>query len=515
MTMIGRRRNTQTNNNSNRKKPKKTIDLGYYNEEDDDNDEIIDSDLEEEEYMQGDESSSSSDEETAEAKKVRLAKAYLKKLEAADEDSSSEEEEEDDDDHDDHDRISNRLQRERLKREGTLERMLAKSVAADVAAIYQTSTKDENDAYTRYFKGHDKTVTSVALQQSTGERALSGSKDGSVILWDIENQARIQYLIDQPQKQDRTNGNQILSLAMSDDGHYAAVGKHDATVAIFDLRASNTEAVTTFQGHKGPVTCLAFRMQSHQLFSGSDDRCIRHYSLDDMAYMETLYGHQAGVTDIDCYRKERPISVGRDRTARAWKLAEDTHLIFRGGSQVSSADCLSVIKDDWFVSGHDDGSLHLWLTDKKKAVASLAHTHGSCSAVGRGITALACLKGSDLVMSGSCDSRLRLWEVRTGLTLQERGIELIGEIPIPGYINDIAVGPRGKFCVVAVGQEPSLGRWNRVAKAKNRFGIVQLRHNDAKDDDSAIEEEMEGNENSEDERGSDSSDGESGESINY
>eukprot|EP00547_Thalassionema_nitzschioides_P006737 CAMPEP_0194219106 /NCGR_PEP_ID=MMETSP0156-20130528/25207_1 /TAXON_ID=33649 /ORGANISM="Thalassionema nitzschioides, Strain L26-B" /LENGTH=507 /DNA_ID=CAMNT_0038948661 /DNA_START=25 /DNA_END=1548 /DNA_ORIENTATION=+ len=487
--MIRRRKNPKSNNsssNDNRKKPKKTIDLGYYDEEDD---ESIDSDLEEEGNIHDGDDDSSSEEETAEVKKVRLAKAYLKKLEAADKESSSEEEEEEDDDHD---RISNRLQRERLKREGTLERMVAKSVANDVGAMYQSSTT-EGDSYARYFKGHDLTVTCVALQQSTGERALSGSKDGSVIVWDIENQARIEYLIKQPQKKDRNNGNKILSLAMSDDGHYAAVGKQDASVTIYDVRASNTKA-TTFQGHKGPVTCLAFRMQSHQLFSGSDDRCIRHYSLDDMAYMETLYGHQAGVADIDCYRKERPISVGRDRTARAWKLAEDTHLIFRGGSQVSSADRISVIKDDWFVSGHDDGSLHLWLTDKKKAVASLTQTHGSCSTVGRGITALACLKGSDLVVSGSYDSRLRLWEARTGLTMHDRGIEPIGEIPVPGYINDIAVGPRAKFCVVAVGQEPSLGRWNRVAKAKNRFGIVQLRKHDGTGNSSDVDEGMEVNE---------------------
>lgn len=487
MTMLRRRRNTQTTNsaNTNRKKPKKTIDLGYYDEEDD---EIIDSDLEEENIRDG-EGESSSDEETAEAKKVRLAKEYFKKLEAADKESSSDDDEEEDDYHD---RISNRLQRERLKREGTLERMVAKSVADDVSAMYQST---ESDTYTRFFKGHDLTVTSVALQQSTGECAISGSKDGSVILWDIEKQARMKYLVEKPEKKDRNNGNQVLSLAMSDDGNYAAVGKRDATVTIYDLRASNGET-TTFEGHKGPVTSLTFRTQSHQLFSGSSDRCIRHYSLDDMAYMETLYGHQADVSDIDCYRKERPISVGRDRTARAWKLAEDTHLIFRGGSQVSSADCVSVIKDDWFVSGHDDGSLHLWLTEKKKAAASLAYTHGSCSTVGRGITALACLKGSDLVVSGSFDSRLRLWEVSTGLTLQERGIKPIGEISIDGYINDIAVGPRAKFCLVAVGQEPSLGRWNRVAKAKNRFGIVKLRQHDEESNSSSdTDEEMEAMEN--------------------
>lgn len=131
-----------------------------------------------------------------------------------------------------------------------------------------------------------------------------------------------------------------------------------------------------------------------------------------MMYVETLYGHQFGVTDIDCHRKERPVSVGRDRTARAWKLAEDTHLIFRGGAKVSSADCISVIKDDWFVTGHDDGHLSLWMMEKKKAVATIENAHGNEGLIGRGIASVETLKGSDLALSGSSDGYLRLWKVR-------------------------------------------------------------------------------------------------------
>lgn len=62
-----------------------------------------------------------------------------------------------------------------------------------------------------------------------------------------------------------------------------------------------------------------------------------------------------------------------------------------------------------------------------------------------------------------------------GSTLDSRGLDEINKIPLNGYVNGIAIGPRARFCVVATGQEPRLGRWNRVAKAKNRFGIIQLR----------------------------------------
>lgn len=508
------------NSSSSNSKKAKNIDLGYRDDNDDD-DEMIDSESDH------DNNASSSDEdeadnETVDAKRVRLARAYLEKLEAGSDDSS-------DDGSDNRDRTSMRLQRQRLKRQGTLERAVADVVSRDVASMYPTASaalqldsidikeasQQWSDAgHATYFRGHDLTVTCVALQAS-GEKAVSGSKDNSVILWDIETQTKLQYLCPQWKKntdvdnEHRSNG-EALSVACSDDGRYAVVGRRDATVQVFDIRQSSSVSLaTSFKGHKGPVTSLAFRTHSNQLFSGSTDRCIRHYSLDndDMVYMETLYGHQAAVSGIACHTKERPVSVGRDRTARAWKLADDAHLIFRGGSKVASADCVTMLKDEWFVTGHEDGNVSLWLTEKKKAVATVAFGHGFVSdcggtadltapivpTIGRGITAVGSLKGSDMVASGSHDGYLRLWRVLMGDTLKDRGIEPIGQIPVHGYINDVAIGPKARFCVVAVGQEPALGRWDRVAKAKNRFGIIQLRN---KDDDKK-DEEAEGTEEAE------------------
>jgi hypothetical protein len=80
-------------------------------------------------------------------------------------------------------------------------------------------------------------------------------------------------------------------------------------------------------------------------------------------------------------------------------------------------------------------------------------------------------------------------QVLTGPTVAERGIEGLSQIPLHGFVNDIAVGPKARFCAVAVGQEPRLGRWDRVARAKNRFCIVQLRRdgNDEDDEEDAPE----------------------------
>ena len=48
------------------------------------------------------------------------------------------------------------------------------------------------------------------------------------------------------------------------------------------------------------LTCsAAFRDKSHELFSGSHDRTVRVWNLDQMAFVEQLFGHQADITGID------------------------------------------------------------------------------------------------------------------------------------------------------------------------------------------------------------------------
>lgn len=262
------------------------------------------------------------------------------------------------------------------------------------------------------------------------------------------------------------------------------MGKRDGLVRIYDIRSKSSKAnslVKTFEGHKSAVTSLAFRTQSLQLFSGSDDRCIRHYNLDDMLYMETLYGHQLGVTALDCHRKERPISVGKDRTARAWKLAHDTHLIFRGGAKMPWADTVSVIKDDWFLTGHQGGNLALWLTDKKKAVSTIEQAHGvdEATGLGRDVISVSSVPGSDLASSGSNDGYVRFWKVTTNkdndeMKKQQQGLESVFAAPLHGFVNGICLARKAQFCVAAVGQEHRLGRWTRVPRAKNRLVIIKL-----------------------------------------
>ena len=96
----------------------------------------------------------------------------------------------------------------------------------------------------------------------------------------------------------------MLSIAITSDGRYLASGGRDNMIRIYDQRMSYSE-ITTLKGHRDAVTSLAFRTDSYALFSGSLDRCLKHWDINEMAYIETMFGHQVYL----CIFIEHAISI--------------------------------------------------------------------------------------------------------------------------------------------------------------------------------------------------------------
>ena len=226
----------------------------------------------------------------------------------------------------------------------------------------------------------------------------------------------------------------ILCVAASHDGRFVVTGGADRRLIIWN--AEDLKPLRVYTHHRDAVTALAFNGKTNQLFSASKDRTVKIWSLNEMAYVETLFGHQDEVLSVSaCGGQERCISVGgRDRTARLWKVIEESQLVFRGGgmprigkkeakpkdnqkgflpkSLISdldwfgqdedgnqsrpaqnvelednsaviegprmpehSLDCILQLDSQLFVTGADNGSLSLYSLHRKKPlyVVSLAH----------------------------------------------------------------------------------------------------------------------------------------------
>jgi ribosomal RNA-processing protein 9 len=173
---------------------------------------------------------------------------------------------------------------------------------------------------------------------------------------------------------------------------------------------------------------------------------------------------------LDCWNKDRPLTCSGDRTARVWKIAEDSHLVFRGHK--SSVDTVQILTADSFVSGGADGSLCLWKESQKKPVAQVRSAHGIDGDDGlqnpRWISSLGSLKMSDLVASGSNSGYIKLWSVNP----DDREFSECCQISCPGFVNGLAMST--KLLVAGTGSEHRLGRWWRMKGSLNKVVIVRL-----------------------------------------
>ncbi|KAF7505394.1 hypothetical protein GJ744_000940 [Endocarpon pusillum] len=342
----------------------------------------------------------------------------------------------------------------------------------------------------------------------------------------------------------------ILSLAISPCGTYVATGSStDRRLIIWS--ASTLAPLKTFTTHRDSVLSLAFAPQSSQpgvgaqLFSASADRTIKTYSLngpDSLAYVETLFGHQDHVTSIAAMSLDQCVSVGaRDRTARLWKVVDEMQSVYRADSSkhaehvTGSVDCVAALPPAHFVTGSDSGAIQLWSVHRKKPVFVIEKAHGVeepeplekvSSEVGeevlerlrkadtrrpiaRGITALATVCGTDVVVSGSWDGCVRVWKVSDdkrallpfGVVgtperildgdIESRKHEKDHEGQVRGVINSLAAFERRKetqnefggnkegdttgLCIVAgTGKEMRLGRWRKFPSGKNGAVVLEV-----------------------------------------
>lgn len=260
------------------------------------------------------------------------------------------------------------------------------------------------------------------------------------------------------------------------------------------------------------LDALCMTQGTSTLFTGSADRTVKIWSIGEMSYVDTLHGHGAEVLDIDCGRRERLLSVGRDRSCRVWKVPEDSQLVYSSGMR-GIESCALVTPTQW-ATGHDDGSISIWSQLKKKPAVTIQHAHAATPTNRNGtgigasamwVSAIAACRNSDLLASGAGDGCVRLWAARTDARRRdggsgendegddendtERGTRRgggggrsgafraaapIGDIPVDGFVNALALGESGRILVAGLGQEPRWGRWARVKHAKNGVKVCRI-----------------------------------------
>lgn len=426
--------------------------------------------------------------ETAEERRLRLARAYLKHIGVSEETASKSTEHvgaldagDDDDDDDEDDEDNARLRMEALAESGKGTTPLADRLKSDGILDSPSSV-----TILRNRKEHVMAPTCVSIARENGTIAVSGGKDSRVVVWDIATGKAINNFKPSEWKKKAHKG-VVNSVIASDDGQVVLSGGMDGVIRIWDVREgketislddndesekknNKTGSNSMLRGHRGAIRGLSLRGGGRQLFSASDDRQVKIWDMGQRAYVESLFGHGAEVNAVDSMLSERAVSCGRDGTVRLYKVEEGSQLVFRQASTMS-IDAVSIVNEQRFVSGGDDGSVSLWHLNKKKPTATRQWAHGKGGDAQQWISSVCSFRNSDLAMSGAGDGAVRFWKCED----VPPKLNPLGEVNVgKGFVNGIAVSRRRNVMAVALGNEHRLGRWNKVAGAKNSIQFISL-----------------------------------------
>ncbi|XP_026825161.1 U3 small nucleolar RNA-interacting protein 2 isoform X2 [Ooceraea biroi] len=400
------------------------------------------------------ESETEEEEETAQEKRLRLAKKYLQEIEEEEKDRAEFEE----------NAVAKRLREEYLEEKGRLRKTIAINYVG------------HGELISLRCKEHKGSITCLCLS-SDGSVLYSGSKDGSLVKWSLKEKIKLNAIRGKRGKT-KDGMTSIRCLATSTDGKFLVVGD-DGCKDIKVLSGDTLNHIKNLQGHRGLVVGLAFRKDTHTLYSASEDKSVRVWNLDDMAYVESLFGHQSGITYIDALSRERAItSGGFDGTIRIWKIVEESQLIFNGHDNGHSIDAVKLINEEAFFSGGSDGQLCVWGCQKKKPLCSVTEAHGRDEVNGQPmwISSIATLLNTDLVASGSRNGVVKVWHCGENF----RSLNLLFEVQLVGFINALAFTPDGNHLVAGVGKEHRNGNWWKVPDARNAIVIIPLTHKNKK-----------------------------------
>jgi WD40 repeat protein len=78
-------------------------------------------------------------------------------------------------------------------------------------------------------------------------------------------------------------------MSLSSDGKTIYSGSFDKTIRVWNLE--NGECVQTLAGHSAAVSCVSLSSDGKTMYSGSFDNTIQVWNLDNGECVQTLAGH--------------------------------------------------------------------------------------------------------------------------------------------------------------------------------------------------------------------------------
>ena len=272
-----------------------------------------------------------------------------------------------------------------------------------------------------------------------GGTLASGSQDDTVRLWDADTGEHLKTL--------RGHFSYLISLAFSPDGSILASGSEDDHIRLWD--AVTGEHIATLREHEAGVETLAFSPDGSMLASGSRDNTIRLWDVETLEVLHTITEFEDDVWTVAFSPDGKTLASGGGDTVSLWDVttAERQQTFLKPIDPEAAVEALEGSEGDAptedpanatslvyspdgavLVSGSYDATIRLWDIGTGEQLGTLeGHTYA--------ITSVAVSPDGSAIASGSYDGTVLLWEFPMIADTGEVLAELIGDLNGDGVVN--------------------------------------------------------------------------------
>ncbi|PHH84552.1 hypothetical protein CDD83_1739 [Cordyceps sp. RAO-2017] len=194
----------------------------------------------------------------------------------------------------------------------------------------------------------------------------------------------------------------------SSDGALARLNASGSALAQTSARTSGLQApVMELSGHSGEIFAAKFDPTGNLIASGSMDRSIMLWrTYGDCENYGLLNGHKGAILDLQWSRDSEILyTASADMHLASWDLTSGTRIRrYVGHEEIINTVDVSRRGEELLISGSDDSSIGVWDPRTKNAVDHIQTDFP--------ITAVAISQAGNEIFSGGIDNDIRVWDLR-------------------------------------------------------------------------------------------------------
>lgn len=269
----------------------------------------------------------------------------------------------------------------------------------------------------RRFEGHRAGITGVAFSPD-GRRALSGSRDWTVRLWDLGTGSELRRF--------EGHSMEVTGVAFSPDGLRALSCSKDSTIRLWEVESGRE--LLRLEGKMKWVHAVAFSPDGRRALSCSDDRTLRLWDLETGKELSRVEGEGFAAGCVTFSPDGRHAlagmisTAGTPRTIRCWDLTNAEPVRWLEGHRLPVWSTAFSPDGRLALSGGSDRTVRLWDVESGRELRRFEGSEGVVQSVAFAPDGRRALTGGGARWSDgwfpASDYRMRLWDVESGRELQ-------------------------------------------------------------------------------------------------